>query len=154
MAWRPRKPGLPVRSDGWQLPGWLWYALVGIFLWGLWGFLSKIGADQANPLQMQILFTLGMLPVAGAMLVHTRERLDRDPQGITYGILCGIATGAGTLGYFAALSRQSASLVTPVTGLFPVLTVVLAFVLLHERLNKVQMGGMLLALTSVVILSI
>jgi drug/metabolite transporter (DMT)-like permease len=38
--------------------------------------------------------------------------------------------------------------------LFPVLTVVLAFVLLRERLNKVQMAGMLLALASVVILSI
>ena len=44
-----------------RVPAWLWYALMGIFLWGLWGFLSKIGADSANPLQMQILFTLGML---------------------------------------------------------------------------------------------
>jgi uncharacterized membrane protein len=60
----------------------------------------------------------------------------------------------GTLGYYAALRVESASVVTPVTGLFPVLTVVLAFVLLRERLNRVQMAGMLLALASVVILSI
>jgi uncharacterized membrane protein len=88
------------------------------------------------------------------MLLHTRANLDRNLGGITYGLLCGIATGIGTLGYYAALRDQSASVVTPVTGLFPVLTVVLAFVLLRERLNRVQMGGMLLALASVVILSI
>jgi transporter family protein len=103
---------------------------------------------------MQILFTLGMLPVAGAMLLHTKTKLDRNFGGITYGLLCGVATGAGTLGYYAALRQQSASVVTPVTGLFPALTVLLAFVYLHERLNKVQIGGMILALTSVVILSI
>jgi len=105
-------------------------------------------------MQMQILFTLGMLPVAGAMLLHTRAKLDRNPGGIAYGLLCGIATSAGTLGYYAALRHQNASVVTPVTGLFPVLTVILAFVLLRERLNRVQMAGMLLALTSVVVLSI
>jgi uncharacterized membrane protein len=102
---------------------------------------------------MQILFTLGMLPVAIGMLLHMRGRLDRERIGVSYGFLCGIATGLGTLGYFAALRTQDASVVTPLTGVFPILTVALAFVVLRERLNKVQMGGMLLALASIVILS-
>ena len=143
-----------MQTNGSHFPVWLWYALLGIFWWGLWGFLSKIGSAAASPLQMQILFTLGMLPVAVGMLLQMRWKLDRDRAGITYGILCGVATGLGTLGYYAALREQNVSLVTPVTGLFPVLTVVLAFVVLHERLNKVQMGGMLLALASIVIFSI
>jgi len=103
---------------------------------------------------MHILFTLGMLPVAIAMLLQMRGKLDRNAGGIVYGLLSGIVTGLGTLGYYAALRDQDASVVTPVTGLFPVLTVLLAFVVLRERLNKVQMGGMLLALASIVILSI
>jgi transporter family protein len=137
-----------------RVAAWLWYALLGVFWWGLWGFLSKIGSVEATPMQMQILFTLGMIPVAMATLLRMRGRLDHDRPGATYGILCGIATGLGTLGYYAALRQQSASVVTPVTGLFPVLTVVLAYLLLHERLNRVQMGGMLLALASIVILSL
>jgi len=141
-------------TDRRHFPLWLWYALLGVFLWGLWGFLSKIGSDTAGPMQMQILFTLGMFPVALGMFIQMRGKLDRDRVGITYGLLCGIATGVGTLGYFAALRDQNASVVTPLTGVFPVLTVILAFVILRERLNKVQMGGMLLALASIVILSI
>jgi transporter family protein len=88
------------------------------------------------------------------MLLQMRGKLDRNAGGIAYGLLSGIVTGLGTLGYYAALRDQDASVVTPVTGLFPVLTVLLAFVVLRERLNKVQMAGMLLALASIVILSI
>jgi transporter family protein len=143
-----------MQTDRWNLPVWLRYALLCIFWWGLWGFLSKIGSEAASPLQMQILFTLGMLPVAVGMLWQMRWKLDRNRGGVTYGILSGVATGLGTLGYYAALRQQNASVVTPVTGLFPVLTVMLAFVVLRERLNKVQMGGMLLALASIVVLSI
>ena len=43
---------------------------------------------------------------------------------------------------------------SPCDGAVSVLTIVLAFVVLRERLNKVQMGGMILALASIVILSI
>lgn len=143
-----------MQTDRRQFPVWLWYALLCIFWWGVWGFLSKIGSNTANPLQMQVLFTLGMLPVALAMLVQMRGNLDRNIGGITFGLLSGIATGVGTLGYYAALRNQNASIVTPVTGLFPVLTVLLAFLVLRERLNKLQMWGMLLALASIVILSI
>ena len=117
--------------------------------------LIEAGAIRLRPILMTTFALIaGMLPVALGMLLPMRGKLDRNRGGVTYGLLCGIATGLGTLGYFAALREQNASVVTPLTGVFPVLTVVLAFVVLRERLNKVQMGGMLLALASIVILSI
>jgi transporter family protein len=143
-----------MQTEPQRFPVWLWYALLCIFWWGLWGFFSKIGSVSANPLQLQILFTLGMLPVALGMLLQMRGKLDRNLAGATFGILSGLFTGLGALGFFAALRQQDASVVTPVTGLFPLLTVVLAFIVLRERLNKVQMGGIVLALASIVILSI
>ena len=118
-----------MQTENWHFPAWLWFAILGMFWWGLWGFLSKVGSVSASPLQMQILFTLGMLPVALGMLVQMRWKVDRNGGGI-------------------------ASVVAPVTGLFPVLTVALAFLVLRERLNGVQMCGMLLALVSIAILSV
>ena len=143
-----------MRTERWRFPAWLWYAILCIFWWGLWGFLSKVGSASANPMQLQVLFTLGMLPVALGMLLQMRWKLDRNAGGATYGILSGVTTGLGTLGYYAALREQNASVVTPLTGLFPLLTIVLAFIVLRERLNKVQLGGMVLALASIVVLSI
>jgi transporter family protein len=143
-----------MRTERWRFPAWLGFAILCILWWGLWGFLSKIGSGSANPLQMQVLFTLGMLPVALGMLIQIQWKLDRNAGGATYGILSGVVTGLGTLGYYAALRQQNASVVTPLTGLFPVLTIGLAFIILRERLNKVQWGGMILALASIVVLSI
>jgi len=141
-------------TEGSRFPIWLLYAMVCMFWWGLWGFLSKVGSAAATPLQLQILFTLGMLPVAIGMLLQMRWKLDCNLSGASYGILSGVTTGLGVLAYYAALRQQDASVVTPVTGLFPLLTVVLAFVALRERLNKIQLLGMVLALASIVILSI
>jgi len=137
-----------------RFPVWLVYALVCMFWWGLWGFLSKVGSGTATPLQLQILFSLGMLPVAIAMLWKMNWRLERNLRGVSYGILSGITTGLGVLAYYAALHQQDASVVTPVTGLFPLLTVVLAFVVLRERLTKVQITGVVLALVAIAILSV
>ena len=141
-------------TEQWRFPAWLGYAILCTLWWGLWGFLSNIGSGTANPFQLQVLFTLGMLPVALGMLMQMHWKLDRNAGGATYGILSGVVTGLGTLGYYAALHEQNASVVTPLTGLFPVLTIVLAFVVLRERLNKVQWCGMILALVSIVVLSI
>ena len=143
-----------MQTDRSRFPAWLLYALICMFWWGLWGFLSKLGSAGATPLQLQILFTLGMLPVAIGMLFRMHWKLDCNPGGAFCGILSGVTTGLGVLGYYAALRLQDASIVTPVTGLFPLLTVVLAFVVLRERLNKVQLCGMIFALASIVILSI
>ena len=105
-----------MQTENWHFPAWLWFAILGMFWWGLWGFLSKVGSVSASPLQMQILFTLGMLPVALGMLVQMRWKVDRNGGGIAYGILSGVVTGLGTLGYYAALRNQDASVVAPVTG--------------------------------------
>ena len=141
-------------SSRWKFPAWVLYAALCIVWWGLWGFLAKIGSVSATPFQLQILFTLGMVPVALAVLFSVRGKLDRDRKGVSFGILSGVMTGLGILGYYAALKTEDVSVVTPVTGLYPLLTVVLAVIFLRERLNRVQMGGIVLALAAIVILSL
>jgi transporter family protein len=102
---------------------------------------------------MQVLFTLGMVPVVLAALIQLRWKVDRDRLGVTYGILNGVLTGLGLLAFYAAMARGKASIVGPVTALFPLLTVMLALLLLKERMNKVQTAGVFVALMSIFILS-
>ncbi len=135
------------------MPLWLLYAVLCILCWGVWAFLSKLVAGEMTPMQIQVLFTIGIFPVVLIALVHLRWKVDTDFKGATYGILNGVFTGLGLLAYFAALAREKASIVSPVTALFPLLTVVLAFFLLRERMNRVQMAGVVLALTSIFILA-
>jgi bacterial/archaeal transporter family protein len=134
-------------------PKWLVFALLCAFCWGVWGVLTKVGSDRMNPPAMQVLFTLGMFPMVLVALVRLEFRVEKDWRGAAYGILNGVFSGLGLLAFYAAMARGKASIVGPFTALFPLLTAVLAFVFLKERINKVQGVGILLALVSIYILS-
>jgi uncharacterized membrane protein len=101
---------------------------------------------------MQILFTIGMLPLVAAALL--RRKIDRDRVGAAYGVLIGVLAGLGGIGYFAAMQAGKASLVGPVTSLFPLLTVLLAVGILKERMNKIQVAGVIVGLISIAVLSV
>ncbi|HEY7615601.1 MAG TPA: EamA family transporter [Terriglobales bacterium] len=133
---------------------WICYALLCIFWWGLWSFLAKIGSASATPLQLQVLFTFGMAPVAFLILLRIRMKLGMDVGGAVCGLLCGVLSGLGILGYYASMRGQDVSLVAPLAGLFPLITVLLSFAILRERMNRVQIGGMGLAVAAIVILSL
>ena len=136
-----------------RLSRWLTYALLCIVAWGTWGFVAKLGADRIAPGPLQILATAGTLPLALLAFVQLRMRLEKDAKGISYGIANGVLSGVGLLAYYAAVSRGKVSVVGPVTSLFPLLTVALAFVFLRERLNRVQIGGAALSLVAIAIFS-
>jgi uncharacterized membrane protein len=132
---------------------WLLYALLCVVWWGVWGFLSKLGSDQTSPQQLQILFTIGIIPPSALAWARLGFKVETDRRGAIYGILNGIFSGLGMLAYYAALARGQASIVGPFTALFPLLTVALAFAFLRERINRVQAAGMIFALAAIVLLS-
>ncbi len=136
-----------------KLSRWLAYALLCMIAWGTWGFIAKLGADKIAPGPLQILATAGTFPLALVAFLQLRMRLEKDTRGITYGILNGVLSGIGLLAFYAAVNRGKVSVVGPVTSLFPLLTVVLAFVFLRERLNRVQVAGVALSLVAIVIFS-
>ncbi len=136
-----------------KISRWLTYALLCIIAWGTWGFVAKLGADRIAPGPLQILATAGTVPLGLLAFVQRRMRLEKDALGITYGVLNGVLSGIGLLAYYAAVSRGKVSVVGPVTSLFPLLTVILAFVFLHERLNRVQIVGVALSFVAIAIFS-
>lgn len=143
--------GRPARA--FAAPSWIFYALGSIFWWGVWGFLSKLGSDRVEPRQLQILFTFGLLPPVIIAWARLGLRLETDPRGALYGIFNGLFSGFGMLAFYAALAKGQASVVGPFTALFPLLTVLLAFLFLRERINRVQGAGIVLALVAIFILS-
>jgi uncharacterized membrane protein len=81
-------------------------------------------------------------------LVHTGEypdsfKLEKSRMGIFYGLTAGMLSAAGSLGFFAAFrSGGNASVITTSTGMYPVVTVLVALTFLRERLTWVQVVGL------------
>lgn len=135
------------------VPRWLVYAILSLLWWGAFGFLGKVGADRIAPPQMQFFFTIGTLPVAYLCARRLRFKIVGNKTGVAYALIMGIIAAIGTLAFFGAMKSGRASVIAPVTSLYPALTVILAVFLLRERLNKLQIVGLGIALVSIVILS-
>jgi bacterial/archaeal transporter family protein len=74
--------------------------------------------------------------------------------GIGWAFLTGILGGAGNIAFFRALVvGGQASIVVPVTALFPLVTVILALAVLRERIGLLQKIGLALALIAIYLIS-
>jgi len=141
-------------------PKWLLWSLATILLWGTWGLVSKIASGGMDAYLNQLLYTVGLFPlmVFVGWTVSKRsagEAREGRNRGIFWAFLTGILGGLGNLAFFQALVKGgTASVVAPVTALFPVVTVLLAVVFLRERLGRVQWLGLALAFVAIYLLSV
>ena len=147
-------PPLPSKILG--MPRWLAFSLLTIVVWGAWGLVSKVASEGVDAKSNQMFFTLGLLPLI--MIVWRSSRVDSERaghrSGIGWAFLTGILGGTGNIAFFHALGiGGKVSIIAPVTALFPLITVILAVTLLHERIGTSQKVGLVLALAAIYLLS-
>lgn len=134
-----------------RIPQWLLYSLATILLWGVWGATSKAISDDITAYMNQVLFTFGMLPLIG--LVVRSRRLSggiNRKRGIFYAFITGILGGTGNIAFFKSLTLGGrASIVVPITAMSPLVTVIMAFFVLRERMSASQKVGLALALAAI-----
>ena len=138
-------------------PSWLIFSLLTVVAWGAWGLESKVAVDRFSPSLNQLLFPVGLIPIVIWSLRSKRLTIVSGSRmkGAIYGLLTGLLGGAGNVAFYVALGRGGkVSVVTPLVGLAPLITVVLAVLFLGEKLNASQSVGLLLALVSIYLLSV
>ncbi len=111
--------------------------LIIIFSWGLWGLFSKVAANKLG-LQSAIWGTFITFPIIMlGYMVLTKQLfpLTFDKSGIFFSLAGGVAGAIGTLIFIPLLKQQQASLLLPITALYPAVTAVLAVAFLNERLT-------------------
>jgi len=77
-----------------------------------------------------------------------------DKIGIWLAIGAGVAGGIGGIAFYFLMTTKDASIVAPLTAVYPALTAILAFIFLHEQLTFVRVVGIILATMAVVLLSL
>jgi bacterial/archaeal transporter family protein len=127
---------------------WLFYCLLAILMWGVWGIISKAATKVASDATILVISTLGVLPAGLVLLLSKNLKQGRNlPLGCAYAFATGVCGSTGNLLMLQSLSSGGdASIVLPLTGMFPLATVILAVLILKERLNGVQVAGIALAL--------
>ena len=142
-----------------RLPKWLLWSLITIVLWGTWGLVSKVASTGMDAYVNQLLYTAGLTPLLVFVALTVRKRGSQDPRenraiGVFWAFFTGILGGVGNFFFFQAMVvGGKASVIAPVTALFPMITVLLALSFLHERLGRVQWVGLALAFVAIYLLS-
>ena len=110
-------------------------------------FLAKIGIEGVNSNLATALRTMVVVIMAWGMVFLTNSQggiASISKKSWIFLILSGIATGISWLCYYRALQIGEASKVVPIDKLSVVITIILAFVFLHESITVKSIIGMIL----------
>lgn len=134
---------------------WLYYSILCVLCWGAWVLGAKLGSNEIPASAMQFLFAFGFIPVALLVLILKPVKFEKSVKGIAYSLGNGVLAGIGGLALFAAYrSGGNTSVITAATALYPLITVVLAILVLRERLTWLQVVGLGFAAVAIIIFSL
>ncbi len=126
---------------------WLIFALLSAVFAALTSILAKVGIDGVNSNLATAIRTAVVLAMSWLMVFITNAQSGIGSIGRKswiFLILSGLATGASWLCYYRALQIGEASKVVPIDKLSVVITLVLAFVFLHEQFTVKSLIGCIL----------
>lgn len=126
---------------------WLLLAILSAVFAALTSILAKVGIDGVNSNLATAVRTVVVVIMAWGMvfLTHAQSGLTEiSKKSWLFLILSGLATGASWLCYYKALQMGEASKVVPIDKLSVVITLILAFVFLHETFNAKSLIGCIL----------
>jgi transporter family protein len=135
------------------LPIWLWPATVVLITWGVVGLLQKLSTNYLSA-ESALIWLVGGYFLLLPWLYPGKSVLSYPVKSLGYTML---SAGLNTLGAWALLAAMKAggkaSIIVPLTALYPLIVVLSAPIILKETITRLQGVGVLCALAAVFLLS-
>uniref|UniRef100_UPI003FF0DBBD EamA family transporter n=1 Tax=Candidatus Fimivicinus sp. TaxID=3056640 RepID=UPI003FF0DBBD len=127
---------------------WVLFALLSAFFAAVTSILAKIGIEGINSNLATAIRTVVVLIMAWGIVLVTGTQgqiADISRKSWIFLILSGLATGLSWLFYYKALQIGEASKVVPIDKFSVVISMVLAFIILKEKITpQTIIGGILI----------
>lgn len=126
---------------------WAVFAVLSAVFAALTSIFAKVGIENVNSNLGTAIRTMVVVVMAWGMVFITHSQsgiADISRKSWVFLILSGLATGASWLCYYKALQIGEASKVVPIDKLSVIITLVLAFVFLHEQFTAKSLIGCVL----------
>lgn len=134
---------------------WLIFAILSSVFAALTSILAKIGIDGVNSNLATEIRTAVVLALSWLMVFATGAQSgisEINKRNWMFLILSGLATGASWLCYYKALQIGEASKVIPIDKMSVVLTLILAFIFLHEQFTAKTLVGIIFLTTGTILM--
>ncbi|WP_285034990.1 DMT family transporter [Plantibacter sp. ME-Dv--P-095] len=133
---------------------WMLYAGLLVLFWGVWGAFSSLPITLYGYPDEMVYVIWAVVMIIPAVFALRGQTFDRRPRAAVYGLLIGLTGAGGQLLLFNALSTGPAYLIFPIISISPAITVIMAVILLRERLNAIAVVGLVAALAAIVLFSV
>ena len=123
---------------------WFVLALLSAIFAALTSILAKVGIEGVNSNLATAIRTVVVVVMAWGMVFLTNAQngiAEISKRSWLFLVLSGLATGVSWLCYYKALQLGDASKVVPIDKLSVVITLILAFVFLHEQFTTKSLIG-------------
>ncbi len=130
-------------------------AFVALVSWGFSHSIIKIPADEIGWFSSSAVFLVAQLIIVSAVFAERRYSLTSIiPKSFYTAFIAGFLLALGNISYISGVSSTHFSIVSPIASSAPVITVVLAFMLMKERLTKLQYAGVFSVIVGIIAIAI
>jgi transporter family protein len=134
---------------------WLVFTIIALVFWGVTGITQKLSTNRISSQLSFLWFAYAMVAISVALALTVTMHWRVRPLIFWLAVAGGLLNGLGALTSFSALeSGGKASIVISLISLYPLLSVGIAVVFLHEHLNGLQAFGILVAIVAAILLSL
>lgn len=133
---------------------WAWLAFGAMLFWGVWGIMVKLALEELNWRLLATISLFGhLIPIILLWSLWPPSIRAADRLGFGWALGLGTFGQAAFFAFYLALDAGNASVVVPLTALYPGVTLIAAVLILRESLSRVQLAGLALALIAATLLA-
>jgi transporter family protein len=132
---------------------WQIITILSLIMWGVWGFILKLVSKNVEWYQIYAIGSLVTILAASIIALVYRTQLSINHKDISIILAANVAGALGYIFFIMALKNGEASVVVPLTALYPAITVILSYIILHENITMLRLIGIILAIAAAVLLS-
>jgi len=137
-----------------KMANWIIFSILALVSWGIWGFMMKLSINSIGCAKSVMVYqAIGSAVVVLLVLLFLKFRPEGDLKGIGLSVITGVLGMLGTLFFILAISsgNGTGSVVSPLTALYPLITIALALMVLKEPLSVKQGAGIVFAMAAMVL---
>ncbi|MGQ9707840.1 MAG: EamA family transporter [bacterium] len=126
-------------------------SLLTLFLWGIWGFMTKV-LTKNNPAETIAFWSTlaSILPIIiYTITAGTMQWVRSSPLAL----VSGLAAGMATVFFYQSLKGGPTSVVLPLTGMYIIIPAILGYLILKEPVSIKHIFGLGFAILAVILLS-
>ena len=133
---------------------WLIPSVGAVVCWAGWAFLPKIALQNLAPKSVLIYEVLGGLTLALIILVSLNYQLELDLRAGGIAFTSGVLNILGVLCYLQAISKGKIAVVSTISALYPLIVIILSWLILQESLTSKQFLGVGFGIFAIILLTV